>query len=184
MVDLPLAPWVAFPGSTGRYVDSPHISAYDFPDDWGMTALLAAEDWTPSADRTILGLQNGADGIVVYLTSADRLGVWHGDGVTNRGVLLDLPGLLNRTTHLLRVEWDNATPLVSLFVDGDPVAEDTAVPINTDAGSGATEDLHIGANPGGTTNNWLGGIYYVELRDDVGDVVARHDAADALAAVL
>lgn len=179
----PLRPFVPFPGVSGAYVDTANISAFDLDADWGLTTLLAAVDWDPVSAQTILALHSGSEGINVFLDLSGRLNAFHGDGVSNRVVIFDAFTFLNGTTHLLRLEWDNSAPLVSLYVDGDAAAFDTQTPPNTNDGVGSGEDLHIGAAPGGTGGLWIGGIYYVQLRDDAGDEIAMFEAADALAVV-
>ena len=179
------APFIALPGGTGRYVDTPNIAAYDLEADWEFIALAAADDWTPAGDMTLLGLQEvgGDRGVRVFLDTTGKIGVQHGDDTTQREVLCDVPawGLLNGTTHHIRIQWHDSDGFIHCIIDGTQT-DLPSVP-NTNTGVGSGEDLHIGANPGGTTGIWVGSIYYAELRDDAGVVIARMDARQALAAV-
>ena len=184
MVDAPIQPWLYLPGANGNYFDTPNIAGYDLTADWGLTALVAVADYTGAAASLMaLGVSAGIEGVAVWRGGDGKWHAHHGDGVTTRVVDFNDPGFVNGTTHLLRWEWDNSTPLVSMFIDGDAVAFDTDVPPNTDAGVGSGEDLHIGADVGGASGMFQGAIYYVELRDDAGADIARLGARDALAAV-
>lgn len=170
--------YATLPGASGRYFSVTDSGDFDLTGDLEIRAAIAADDWTPAANETIMSTREVADvdGWEVYLATDGRIGFIHGDGTVTRNHLLTPPTLTDGEAHLFRLVWDVSAPKTELWVDG--VSADTAVPANTNAGTGTGNDLTIGARSDG--GEFAGDIYFAEVFDGIatGQLIARFDARD------
>ena len=162
---------VSAPAAIGTFVPSLRIVG-----DLDIEAKLAADDYTPTADITIVDCLNSNDGYRLAITTGDLIELSYGNGSSDRTQTSTATGLSDGTAHVIRATVDVSTGAVVYYIDG--VQHDTDT-MTTGAGT-VTDitDLYVGATSA-DAELFDGDVYYVEVRDGIdGPVVARMDADD------
>ena len=173
-----MATFVKFPGTADNFVSTPNDPALQITGDLQISAKLSLDDWTPAATNTILDCHTTPNGYQVLVLSSGVIYAVYGDGTANRNVSFTAPGLADGSVHEIRITFVvGAGNRARLYVDNVEVEDRFFA-----AGAGGLQDdpLTVGALVNGASP-LAGDVYWVEVRDGIGDlapVVARFDAAD------
>ena len=187
--------YVYLPGSSGNAPSTPDSAALDLASDMTITMRVDPTDWTPSALSTFISKWTaGADASwALQLTTGGLLSFVRYDGTANRtyNSSVAAPGV-EGTPLWIKAEFDQTDGSVSSVVfstSTDQVATPDAVTW-TQLGSRVTNasvaanqlgsaPVQIGAyGTGGATSPLAGKVYYAELRNNLGAVVAQFAASD------
>jgi hypothetical protein len=184
-----VAGYLALDGVSGTYASTPDSAALSLTGDMDIRADVALDDWTPTADTSLVAKRTSNTGTTTAYqlrisTNGNAQFLWS-DGVTTvtegSGVAL---GFTDGTRHQIRVTFEVNTGAgqyrVRFFTrDSDT---DAWVQVGSD-NVGATitpQDnttaLELGADSGGTQRRLAGKIYKAEVRNGIdGTVVANPD---------
>lgn len=160
-------------GSDGSFVPSLRIVG-----DLDLRAMLAADDYTPTANQWIIGNRNGFDGYGLLLLTTGTWYPYHGDGSSHRNSGVSLGTLVNGTAYEVQVTFTQSDGKWRGYLDGELLYTTSAT--NTNDGSPSGDVMAVAASITGTLP-FDGDMYWAESRDGIdGPRVARWDATQAL----
>lgn len=171
------------PGTSGNYASTPDSAALSVTGDLEIVARVAAADWTPSADMTIVG-KYGSAGQRSYRFGIKTTGVltlgWSADGTAELSQDSSAP------TITADAQWVKTTidvvnggnRIIAFYKAADQAIEPsswTLVSSHTVAGNtsifNGTAALNIGAHLDGAANQFAGRIHRAIVRSGIGGTV-------------
>ena len=167
-------------GTSGNYASTPDASANSITGDIDIRIHLSMDDWTPSAEATLLSKWNAA-GSRSYKLNIQTSGIpklyWSEDGTASITAAATVaPPFVNTEDYWLRVTLDVNNQAggrtVKFYTSGNGYAWDQLGATVTDSGTTSIFDstalLTIGGITNGTADLLAGKVYYADLRSTIG----------------
>lgn len=184
--------FVFLPGSAGNYVSTPDAASLDITGDIDIRARIAADDWTPAAEDSIIAKYNATGNQRSYALQIDTTGVlmlrWSNDGTAALSASSTVPtGFTDGTTHWIRatLDVDNgaAGKTATFYTSEDGVTWTQLGAAVTTGGTtsifASTAVLEIGTNSSGTTAFFSGKFFEGEVRSGIGGTIVAAPNATA-----
>ena len=177
--------YVHYPGLAGEYASAPDITAYNIGATVFVGGFVAADDWTPSAGKTVIG-QSTASGnqrsyaLKIAITGELQATV-SDDGIVVETVTGDTAtGFTGGTAHWVGMSfdagalkfWDGGTDIdnpVWVQLGGDETT--TAVTLHNSTGL-----MEVGSVNAGATQQFSGGMYRAVVYSDIARTTPVFDA--------
>jgi hypothetical protein len=180
-VTAAVSSYLSLDGSSGCYAKTVDSAALSITGDIDVRAKVAATDYTPSAEQTLVA-KSQVSGAFYFamLTDGTLIFSWTDSGGTFRFVISTAAsGVTNGQDKHLRatLDVDNgaAGRDVKFYVSDDGAAWTQLGATITAAGTTSimdtVDELSIGARNGGSATNFSGSIYSAEVRNGIGGTV-------------
>lgn len=173
--------FVFLPGSAGNYVSTPDAASLDIVGDIDIRARIAADDWTPAAEDSIIAKYNTTGNQRSYSLNIDTTGVillrWSNDGTATLSASSTVAtGFTDGSTHWIRatLDVDNgaAGKTATFYTSEDGVTWTQLGAAVTTGGTtsifASTAVLEIGTNSSGTTAFFSGKFFRGQVLSGIG----------------
>lgn len=177
-------------GSSGNYLSTPDAASLDITGDIDLRAKVSLDDWTPSAQNTILGKYNSTTSQRSYqlaITTAGNITIgWSTDGTATLSATSSVAtGFADGSMHWIRatLDVDNgaAGKTATFYTSEDGVtwtqlgtAQTTASTTSIFSGSAV---LEVGSQNAGTSNRMTGKFYEAVVMNGIGGTEVAHPVA-------
>ena len=171
---------LVLPGTSGNYVSSPDAAALDIVGDIEIVCRVGLNDWTPTAETTLVSKRGASTQISyrLYVTTAGILTLeWSTNGTTTTTQASSAPSLTDGTVYWLKVNLDvvNSTNrVINFYKAADQTTEPTSwttVSTHTVAGTtsiySSTSPLEIGSYSSGASTRATGRFLRAIVRNGI-----------------